>query len=110
MVLGIRADFLGRCSEYGGLANKIQGHQLLVTPLEEDEIEEVIKKPAALVAMDVEPNLVAQMREDFLRNPGSLPLLLLQALTIPPASGICQTRRLNSRSLSPSRIAAIYSV
>ena len=75
MVLGIRADFLGRCSEYGGLANKIQGHQLLVTPLEEDEIEEVIKKPAALVAMDVEPNLVAQMREDFLRNPGSLPLL-----------------------------------
>jgi hypothetical protein len=75
VVLGIRADFLGRCSEYGGLANKIQGHQLLVTPLEEDEIEEVIKKPAALVAMDVEPNLVAQMREDFLRNPGSLPLL-----------------------------------
>ena len=99
VVLGIRADFLGRCSEYGGLANKIQGHQLLVTPLDDDEIEEVIKKPAALVAMDVEPNLVAQMREDFLRNPGSLPLLLLQALTIPPASGICQTRRLNSRSL-----------
>ncbi|MDT9340096.1 caspase family protein, partial [Trichodesmium erythraeum 21-75] len=75
VVLGIRADFLGRCSEYGGLANKIQGHQLLVTPLDEGEIEEVIKKPAKLVGMDVEPKLVAKMREDFLRNPGSLPLL-----------------------------------
>ena len=75
VVLGIRADFLGRCSEYGGLANKIQGHQLLVTPLDEGEIEEVIKKPAKLVGMDVEPRLVAKMREDFLRNPGSLPLL-----------------------------------
>ncbi|MCL2923764.1 MAG: peptidase C14, partial [Trichodesmium sp. MAG_R04] len=77
LVLGMRADFLGRCSEYGGLANKIQGHQhqLLVTPLKKDEIEEVIKKPAELVGMGVEARLVAQMREDFLRNPGSLPQL-----------------------------------
>jgi hypothetical protein len=42
--------------------------------LKKDEIEEAIKKPAELVGMDVEPKLVAQMAEDFLRNPGSLPL------------------------------------
>ncbi|MBS9771608.1 MAG: caspase family protein, partial [Trichodesmium erythraeum GBRTRLIN201] len=75
LVLGMRADFLDRCSEYGRLANQIKRHQLLVTPLEKDEIDEVIKKPAELVGVGVEPGLIAQIREDFLRNPGSLPLL-----------------------------------
>ncbi|MDY7008450.1 MAG: caspase family protein [Cyanobacteriota bacterium] len=75
VVLGMRADFLDRCSEYAGLANQIKQHQLLLIPLEKDEIEEAIKKPAELVGMGVEPRLVAQITEDFLRNPGSLPLL-----------------------------------
>ncbi|MDE5094532.1 MAG: caspase family protein, partial [Trichodesmium sp. St11_bin5] len=75
LVLGMRADFLDRCSEYGRLANQIKRHQLLVTPLEKDEIDEVIKKPAELVGVGVDPGLIAQIREDFLRNPGSLPLL-----------------------------------
>ena len=75
LVLGMRADFLDQCSKYPGLATKIKENQLLVTPLEKDEIEEAIKKPAELVGMGVEPKLVAQMAEDFLRNPGSLPLL-----------------------------------
>ncbi|MCL2932062.1 MAG: NACHT domain-containing protein, partial [Trichodesmium sp. MAG_R03] len=75
LVLGMRADFLDQCSKYSGLATEIKEHQLLVTPLEKDEIEEAIKKPAELVGMGVEAKLVAQMAEDFLRNPGSLPLL-----------------------------------
>ena len=75
LVLGMRADFLDQCSKYPGLATEIKEHQLLVTPLEKDEIEEAIKKPAELVGMAVEAKLVAQMAEDFLRNPGSLPLL-----------------------------------
>merc|ERR1712020_31309 len=74
LVLGMRADFLDQCSKYSGLATEIKEHQLLVTPLEKDEIEEAIKKPAELVGMAVEPKLVAQMAADFLRNPGSLPL------------------------------------
>ncbi|NET17575.1 MAG: WD40 repeat domain-containing protein, partial [Okeania sp. SIO1H6] len=75
LILGMRADFLDQCSKYPGLATQIKEHQLLVTPLEKEEIEEAIKKPAELVGMGVEPRLVAQMTEDFLRNPGSLPLL-----------------------------------
>ncbi|NEQ75411.1 MAG: hypothetical protein F6K23_21575 [Okeania sp. SIO2C9] len=75
LILGMRADFLDQCSKYPGLATQIKEHQLLVTPLEKDEIEEAIKKPAELVGMGVEPGLVAQMTQDFLRNPGSLPLL-----------------------------------
>ncbi|NEQ40988.1 MAG: hypothetical protein F6K40_34155, partial [Okeania sp. SIO3I5] len=75
LILGMRADFLDQCSKYPGLATQIKEHQLLVTPLEKSEIEEAIKKPAELVGMGVEAGLVAQMTEDFLRNPGSLPLL-----------------------------------
>ncbi|MGD1704598.1 eIF2A-related protein [Dapis sp. BLCC M229] len=75
LILGMRADFLDQCSKYPGLATQIKEHQFLVTPLEKEEIEEAIKKPSELVAMGVQPGLVAQMTEDFLRNPGSLPLL-----------------------------------
>ncbi|MGD1715369.1 caspase family protein, partial [Dapis sp. BLCC M172] len=75
LILGMRADFLDQCSKYPGLATQIKEHQFLVTPLEKSEIEEAIKKPAELVGMGIEPGLVAQMTEDFLRNPGSLPLL-----------------------------------
>ncbi|MCL2936918.1 MAG: ATP-binding protein [Trichodesmium sp. MAG_R02] len=57
LVLGMRADFLDQCSKYPGLATKIKENQLLVTPLEKDEIEEAIKKPAELVGMGVEPKL-----------------------------------------------------
>ncbi len=75
LILGMRADFLDQCSKYPGLATQIKEHQFLVTPLEKSEIEEAIKKPAELVGMGIEPGLVAQMTQDFLRNPGSLPLL-----------------------------------
>ncbi|MGD1711829.1 eIF2A-related protein, partial [Dapis sp. BLCC M172] len=75
LILGMRADFLDQCSKYPGLATQIKENQFLVTPLEKEEIEEAIKEPAELVGMGVQPGLVAQMTEDFLRNPGSLPLL-----------------------------------
>ncbi|NEO52894.1 MAG: PQQ-binding-like beta-propeller repeat protein [Okeania sp. SIO3B5] len=75
LVLGMRADFLDRCSEYAGLANQIKQHQLLVTPLQEEEIKEAIKKPAELVGIQVQDGLITKITEDFMRNPGSLPLL-----------------------------------
>ncbi|OZH53932.1 hypothetical protein AFK68_14250 [Hydrocoleum sp. CS-953] len=75
LILGMRADFLDQCSKYTGLATKIKERQLLVTPLEKEEVKEAIKNPAQLVGMEVEAGLVAQITEDFLRNPGSLPLL-----------------------------------
>ncbi|MEM1172490.1 MAG: caspase family protein, partial [Cyanobacteria bacterium P01_H01_bin.35] len=75
VVLGMRADFLDQCSKYLKLANQIKQCQFLVTPLEKEEIEEAIKKPAELVGMQVESGLVTNMTRDFLDNPGSLPLL-----------------------------------
>ncbi len=77
LVLGIRADFFGKCAEqeYEGLARKIQQHLLAVTPMNRDELKQAIEKPAKQVGYIVEPRLVEQLVEDVTSEPGSLPLL-----------------------------------
>ncbi|MEG4489742.1 nSTAND1 domain-containing NTPase, partial [Microcoleus sp. D3_18_C4] len=75
LVLGMRADFLGKCAEYAGLANKIDKHLVTVKPMTSKELEEAIIKPAEQVGLQVEPQLVTRMIEDVADSPGSLPLL-----------------------------------
>ncbi|MEW5855864.1 MAG: caspase family protein, partial [Cyanobacteriota bacterium] len=75
LVLGMRADFLGRCAEYGELAHKIDQHLVTVKPMTPKEIEEAITKPAELVGLQVEKALVTKMTGDVVGSPGSLPLL-----------------------------------
>ena len=75
LVLGMRADFLGRCAEYGELAHKIDQHLVTVKPMTRTEIEEAITKPAELVGLQVEKALVTKMTGDVVGSPGSLPLL-----------------------------------
>jgi WD40 repeat protein len=75
LVLGMRADFLGKCAEYAELAQKIDQHLVMVKPMSRQEIEEAITKPAELVDVQVEKALVTKMTEDVVESPGSLPLL-----------------------------------
>jgi WD40 repeat protein len=75
LVLGMRADFLGRCAEYGELAHKIDQQLVTVKPMTRTEIEEAITKPAELVGLQVERALVTKMTGDVVGAPGSLPLL-----------------------------------
>ncbi|HEY9707135.1 MAG TPA: hypothetical protein V6D48_02900, partial [Oculatellaceae cyanobacterium] len=75
LVLGMRADFLGKCAEYAELAQKIDQHLVMVKPMSRQEIEEAITKPAQLVDLQVEKALVTKMTEDVVESPGSLPLL-----------------------------------
>ncbi|MEW6496292.1 MAG: caspase family protein, partial [Cyanobacteriota bacterium] len=75
LVLGMRADFLGKCAEYAELAQKIDQHLVMVKPMSRQEIEEAITKPAELVDLQVEKALVTKMTEDVVESPGSLPLL-----------------------------------
>jgi WD40 repeat protein len=75
LVLGLRADFLGKCAEYAELAQKIDQHLVMVKPMSRQEIEEAITKPAELVDLQVEKALVTKMTEDVVESPGSLPLL-----------------------------------
>ncbi|MEW6493237.1 MAG: caspase family protein [Cyanobacteriota bacterium] len=75
LVLAMRADFLGKCTEYAGLANKIDKHFVTVKPMTSKELEEAIVKPAEQVGLEVQPQLVTRMIEDVADSPGSLPLL-----------------------------------
>ncbi|MDZ8261206.1 pentapeptide repeat-containing protein [Nostoc sp. ChiQUE01b] len=77
LIITMRADFFGKCLEqqYGGLAKKIQEHLVTVTPMNREELETAIIKPAEQVNLAVEPELVSQMIADVENSPGSLPLL-----------------------------------
>ncbi len=77
LIITMRADFFGKCleQEYGGLAKKIQEHLVTVIPMNREELETAIIKPAEQVNLAVEPELVSQMIADVEDSPGSLPLL-----------------------------------
>ncbi len=77
LIITMRADFFGKCleQEYGGLAKKIQEHLVTVTPMNREELETAIIKPAEQMNLAVEPELVSQMIADVEDSPGSLPLL-----------------------------------
>ncbi len=77
LVLVMRSDFFGKCTEqeYSGLANKIQEHLVTVMPMNRQELEEAITKPAQRVDLEVERELIAQMIADVEGSPGNLPLM-----------------------------------
>ncbi|MEI2577242.1 nSTAND1 domain-containing NTPase [Scytonema sp. PRP1] len=77
LVLAMRADFFGKCAEqeYAGLAKKIQGNLVTVTPMSREELRQAITEPASKVGLELEPELVDEMIADVENSPGSLPLL-----------------------------------
>lgn len=86
LVLGVRADFYGRCAEHAGLAAALREH-VVVGPLRVGELRDVIERPAALAGLDVAAGLVDLLLADlgvhlpFAEDdpapyePGRLPLL-----------------------------------
>jgi WD40 repeat protein len=70
----IRADFYGHCADYPNLAAKLQD-SVLVGPLSEGELRQVIERPADLVGLVLEPGLVETIMGDVANEPGALPLL-----------------------------------
>jgi WD40 repeat protein len=74
LVLVMRADFLEKCSHFVDLAKKIQTHQIIVTPMTPEELEEAIVEPSKLVGLQIESKLVSEMLVDV-KSLGNLPLL-----------------------------------
>ncbi len=75
VVLGVRADFYARCARHPELVLALRDAQLLVGPLDEDELRDVIVKPAELVGLRVETALVARLIAVSTNEPGALPQL-----------------------------------
>jgi WD40 repeat protein len=76
MVVAMRADFYGQVGRYRELAEEIVNHQVYLRPMEERDVEEIIKAPAAQVGAVFEKGLAKQVRVDaYVRGEVSLPLL-----------------------------------
>lgn len=77
LVLAIRADFIGKCTErrYFGLAANIQQNLVAITPMNPDILREVIVKPAEKVGVRVEEKLIDRLINDMKSVSGNLALL-----------------------------------
>lgn len=76
MVLGVRADFLPHLTRYPALVEAL-GHdgQVLVGPMSEDELREVVVMPAAGAGLGVDDDLLATVLAEAAAEPGALPLI-----------------------------------
>ncbi|MEU4211779.1 helix-turn-helix domain-containing protein [Streptomyces sp. NPDC026206] len=86
VVLGMRADFYGRCLAFPELAAALRDGQLPLEPMRAEEIREAVVRPARAVGLDLEPGLVELILRDLGAGdrgeehcdgygPGVLPLL-----------------------------------
>src|SRR5438552_3218386 len=75
IVIAMRADFYGRCAEHRGLASLLASHQILVGPMDEDELRRAIELPARRADLIVEEQLTDSLVADTVGQPGGLPLL-----------------------------------
>ena len=75
VVLTMRTDRLGECSQFDGLPEVLNRSQYLVPKLGSDELREAIEGPAALTDTEIEPGLVQQMVVEASEGSDRLPLL-----------------------------------
>jgi DNA-binding SARP family transcriptional activator len=75
IVVAMRADFYGRCAEHARFARLIAPNQVLVGPMQPDELRRAIEEPARRVGLSVEPSLTEALIADVLDEPGGLPML-----------------------------------
>jgi hypothetical protein len=75
VVLGVRADLYARCAAYPALVAALHGCQMLVGPMDDDDLRRVVACPAAHVGLEVEPALMEVAVAEASGRPGALPLL-----------------------------------
>ncbi|PKV83062.1 hypothetical protein [Streptomyces sp. TLI_146] len=75
VLLAMRADFYGRCTEHPDLSEALNDANLLVGPMRPAELREAIVKPAVAEGLTVERALTARLLDDIADAPGGLPLL-----------------------------------
>lgn len=76
LVLTMRADFLGIALDYQPMGKALQQYPpLLLTPMDKEELQEVIEKPAFKMKVELEEGLTNNLINDVGNHPGCLPLL-----------------------------------
>jgi len=75
LLLTMRADFMGQALAYRPLADALQGADLLLGPMNRDELHAAIERPAEVQGAALEAGLVERILDDVGEEPGTLPLL-----------------------------------
>lgn len=75
LVLGVRADFYGRCAEHPGLIEVLRRNQVLVGPMGREELCAAVSRPASSVGLSVERALLVTVVNEAVGQAGVLPLL-----------------------------------
>ena len=75
VVLTMRADFYARAATYAELADRLADYQVLVTPMQAEELRQAIEAPARRVGLSFDAGLVDTILADVAHQPGGLPLL-----------------------------------
>ena len=75
VVLGVRADFYPRCAQYPQLVEALRDAQVLVGPMNTEELRRAISGPAAGAECTVEGALLARIVADAAGQPNALPLV-----------------------------------
>ncbi|MDB9350323.1 eIF2A-related protein [Nodularia spumigena] len=76
LVLTLRADFLGIALDYQPMGKALEQYPpLLLTPMDKEELRDVIEQPAFKMKVELEEGLTTKLIDDVDNHPGSLPLL-----------------------------------
>jgi WD40 repeat protein len=75
VVLGVRADFYGHCTDFPALVEAMGRAQITVGPMSTDELRAAIVQPARRIGHTVETALVAELVAHCVEQAGALPLL-----------------------------------
>ncbi len=75
VVLTMRSDFIGNCTEFPGLAEAINDGQYLVPRMTREERRAAIVGPVAVGGAEISPRLVLRLLNDVGDDPDQLPIL-----------------------------------
>ncbi|MBW4719052.1 WD40 repeat domain-containing protein [Saccharothrix obliqua] len=65
VVVGVRADFYGRCLAFPELADALQERQMVLGPMTSAELREAVSRPARAAGLQLEPGLIELMLRDL---------------------------------------------
>ncbi|TQM81337.1 WD40 repeat protein [Saccharothrix saharensis] len=65
VLVGVRADFYGRCLSFPELADALQDRQMVLGPMTSAELREAVSRPAKAAGLQLEPGLIELMLRDL---------------------------------------------
>ncbi|MDJ0841370.1 MAG: protein kinase [Acidobacteriota bacterium] len=75
VVLTMRSDFYGRSTAWSDLTSYLNDHNILIEPMNRDELERAVVEPAHLAGLQLESGLMEKILDDVQGESGELPLL-----------------------------------